>query len=199
MNCREFQEKIDLEFGAAALEIPSELKKHMHGCDSCSAYFSELSRLRESLNEQRFDILPGELDDIIFEKIAQSENSQPERRGLFETIFSGFRRWAWAPAAVIAMIIVLTIIPQFIDRNATIYPLDESSGGVEIVDDYALIESYNDLAIVVVSLLEDDAELDWVAEELMLGMDYDELIDDLTDDELRALYDRIEMINGSAG
>jgi hypothetical protein len=51
----------------------------------------------------------------------------------------------------------------------------------------------------VVSLLEDDTDFAWAAEELMLNMDYDDLIDDLTNDELRALYDRIEMINGSTG
>ncbi len=199
MNCREFREKIDLEFRFGALEILSELRQHIQSCDSCSAYFGQLSRLRESLNEQKFEIFPGELDDITFEKIAQSEHRQPAKSGIFEIVFAGFRRWIWAPAAVVAVIIILAIMPQFIDRNGAIYPLDESSGGVGIVDDYAVIESYDDLALVVVSLLEDDADFDWAAEELMLDMDYDDLIGDLTDDELRALYDKIEMINGSAG
>ena len=199
MNCREFREKIDLEFRSGALEILSELRRHMQDCDSCSAYFGQLSRLRESLNEQKFEILPGELDDITLEKIAQLKHRQPAKSAVFETVFTRFRRWIWAPAAVVAVIIILAIMPRFIDRNAAIYPLDESSGGVGIVDDYAVIESYDDLAIVVVSLLEDDADFDWAAEELMLDMDYNDLIDDLTDDELRTLYDKIEIINGSAG
>jgi len=199
MDCKEFQEKIDLEFRYGAFEMPSELRQHMQDCHSCSAYSGELSRLKESLHEQKFEVLPGELDDITFEKIAQLEQPGPEKRGVFEAVFTGFRRWVWAPAAVVAVIIILAIIPQFIERTATIFPLDESSGIVEIVDDYAEIESYDDLALVVVSLLEDDTEFDWAAGELIIDMDYNDLIDDLTDDELRALYDKIEMINGSAG
>jgi hypothetical protein len=199
MNCREFKEKIDLEFRSGALEIPSELRQHMQSCDFCSAYVGQLSRLRESLNEQRFEVLPGELDDLTFEKIARSKHCQPVRAGVFETVFARYRRWIWAPAAVVAVIMILAIMPQFIDRNGAIYQLDQSSGGVGIVDDYAVIESDDDLAAVVVSLLEDEADFDRAAEELMLDLDYDDLIDDLTDDELKALYDKFEMINGSAG
>lgn len=199
MNCREFREKIDLEFNRGEVEVPSELKKHLQSCDSCSAYSGELARLRESLEKQRFEVLPGELDDITFEKIAQSKRPYPEKRGLFETIFRGFPRWGWAPAAVVAAIILFTIVPKIGERISTIYQLDEPSGVTEIVDEYAEIESEDDLALVVVSLLENDTDFQWAAEELTTGMDYEDLIDDLTDDELRALYDRIEIIEGSAG
>ncbi len=195
MNCREFQENADQEFRCGSTELPSELKRHMQACDSCSAYLAELSRLRESLDEQRFEVLPGELDDMTFEKISRLGRAQPEKRA----VFSGFRRWAWAPVAVVAVIIILAVIPQFSERAATIYQPDHSSGVTEIVDEYAVIESYDDLALVVVSLLEDDSDFDWATEEMMLDMYYDDLIDDLTDDELKALYDRIEMINGSVG
>ncbi len=94
------------------------------------------------------------------------------------------------------MIIILAIIPQFIENTSSVYQLDESSG---VADEYSQIESYDDLALVVVSLLEDDSDFEWAAGELMIDMDYDDMIDDLTDDELKALYDRIQMINGSAG
>jgi uncharacterized membrane protein YcjF (UPF0283 family) len=167
----------------------------MQACDSCNVYFGELSRLKESLDEQKFEVLPGELDDITFEKITQQERPQPKK----STVFSGFRRWAWVPAAVVAIIVILAVIPQFSDWVATIYQQDESSGIAEIIDEYAMIESYDDLALVVVSLLEDDTDFDRAAEEMMTDMHYDDLIDDLTDDELKALYDRIETIKGSAG
>lgn len=199
MNCREFQEKTDLEFRRGEVEMPSELKKHLKSCDSCSAYFGELARLRESLEKQRFEVFPGELDDITFEKIAQSKRPYPEKRGLFETVFRGFPRWGWAPVAAIAAIILLTIVPKIGERISTIYQLDESTGVTEIVDEYTGIESYDDLALVIESLLENDTAFVWAAEELMTDMDYDDMIEDLTDDELKTLYDRIEMMNGSVG
>lgn len=195
MNCREFQEKIDLIFRRGASEMPSELREHIQSCDSCRAYSGELSGLRESLDEQKFEVLTGELDDLTFEKIVQLKSPRLPKRAVFD----GFRRRAWAPVVVAAAIILLAIIPYFVERISTIYQQDESPGVADIVDDYAVIESYDDLALVVVSLLEDDTDFAWAAEELMLNMDYDDLIDDLTNDELRALYDRIEMINGSAG
>ncbi len=199
MNCREFQEKTDLEFRRSDVEMPSELKKHLKSCDSCSAYFGVLARLRESLKKQRFEVLPGELDDITFEMIAQSKRPYPEKRGFFETVFRRFPRWGWAPAAAIAVIILLTIVPEIGERISTIYQLDESTGVTEIVDEYTGIESDDDLALVVVSLLQDDADFEWAAGEMMIDMDYDDLIDDLTEDELRALYDKIEIIEGSSG
>ncbi len=195
MDCREFQEKTDLEIRCGSIEMPSELRHHMQACDSCTAYFGELSRLKELLDEQKFEVLPGELDDITFEKIAQLERPQPKK----SAVFSGFRRWAWASAAVVAIIVTLALIPQFSDWVAGIYQQDESSGVAEIIDEYAMIESYDDLALVVVSLLEDDTDFDRAAEEMMSDMHYDDMIDDLTDDELKALYDRIETIKGSAG
>lgn len=199
MNCKEFQKTIDLEFRHGVFEMPSELRQHIQSCDSCNAYYGELSRLKESLDEQKFEILPDELDDINFEKIAQSGQSESKKRGVFEAVFTGFRRWAWVPAIAAAVIIILAIIPQFIENTSSIYQLEESSGVAEVVDEYSQIESYDDLALVVVSLLEDDTDFEWAAGELMIDMDYDDMIDDLTDDELKALYDRIEMINGSAG
>jgi hypothetical protein len=199
MNCREFQQKIDLEFGRGEIEMPSGLKKHLQSCDSCSAYLGTLSRLGEALSKQKFEVLPGELDDITFEKIAQSKRPYPEKRGLFETIFRGFPRWGWAPATAIAAIILLTIVPKIGERISTIYQLDEPSGVTEIVDEYAGIESDDDLALVVISLLENDTDFVRAAEELMTDMEYDDVIDDLTDDELKALYDKIEIIEGSAG
>ncbi len=194
MNCREFQEEVDQKFRSGSTGLPSELKRHMQACDSCGAYLTELSRLRESLNGQRFEVLPGELDDMTFEKISRLGRAQAEKRA----VFSGFRRWAWAPVAV-AVIIILAVIPQFSDWVATIYQQNESSGVADIVDEYAVIESDDDLALVVVSLLEDDTDFDRAAEEMMLDWHYDDQIDDLTDGELKALYDRIEMINGSVG
>lgn len=199
MNCKEFQEKADLEFRRGEVEMPSELKKHLKSCDSCSAYLGALSRLGKSLSKQKFEVLPGELDDITFEKIAQSKRPYPEKRGLFETILRGFPRWGWAPAAAIAAIILLTIVPKIGERISTIYHLDEPSGVTEIVDEYAGIESDDDLALVVVSLLENDTDFVWAAEELMTDMEYDDVIDDLNDDELKALYDKIEIIKESAG
>jgi hypothetical protein len=199
MNCREFQEKIDLEFSSGEVEMPSDLKKHLQSCDSCSAYSGELARLRESLERQKFEVLPGELDEITFEKIAQSKRPYPEKRGLFETIFRGFPRWGWVLASAIAAIIVFTIVPKIGERTSTNYQMDESSGVTEIVDEYAEIESDDDLALVVVFLLENDTDFVWAAEELMADMEYDDLIDDLTDGELKALYDKIEIIEGSAG
>ncbi len=199
MNCKEFQKIIDLEFRHGVFEMPSELKQHIQSCDSCNAYYGELSRLKESLEEQKFEILPRELDDINFEKIAQSGQSRPEKRGVFEAAFTGFRRWAWVPAVAAAVIIILAIIPRFIENTSSVYQLDESSGVAEVVDEYSQIESYDDLALVVISLLEDDTDFEWAAGELMIDMDYDDLIDALTEDELRALYDKIEIIEGSTG
>lgn len=199
MNCREFQEKIDLEFSRGEFEMPSELKRHLQDCDSCNAYSGELARLRESLEKQRIEVHPGELDDITFEKIARVVRPYPEKRGLFETIFRGFPRWGWAPAAVVGAIILFTIVPKIGERATTNYQLDEPSAVTEFADEYADIESDDDLALVVVSLLENDTDFIRAAEELIADMEYDDLIDGLTDDELKALYDRIEITEGSSG
>jgi hypothetical protein len=198
MNCSEFQKRLDLEFSSVDSELPPDVEHHLRSCDSCRVYYSKLSAMRETLNHQGFEVVPGELDDITFERISGAEMASVQHESVFEKIKAAIGRRAWVPAAAAVAIVALIFAPRILRGPGGISPVDQQFRNVETTDDLSSIESAEDLAYVVESLVDDDSEFDLVAEELMMESDYDDLIDYLSEEELDELYQRIETINGSS-
>jgi hypothetical protein len=121
-----------------------------------------------------------------------------QHESVFEKIKAAIGRRAWVPAAAAVAIVALIFAPRILRGPGGISPVDQQFRNVETTDDLSSIESAEDLAYVVESLVDDDSEFDLVAEELMMESDYDDLIDYLSEEELDELYQRIETINGSS-
>ena len=198
MNCSKFKERLNLEFHSEDSGLPSELDDHIRACDSCRAYYSQLARTREILNRQSFEVRPGELDDITFEKIAGAKPVSIPSESVFDKIKAVVGRRVWVPAVAAAAVVILVFAPRMFKGSNGIYYSNQQYGSLETTDDYSSIQSSEDLAYVVESLMDDDSEVDLVADELMMDTDYEDLIDYLSDDELDALYERIETMNGSS-
>ena len=78
MICREIRNRIDLELSSGFVDINSELRSHLEQCEKCEAYLDEVRHLQGILNSQKFEALPGELDDINFENIINAKPSIKE-------------------------------------------------------------------------------------------------------------------------
>lgn len=196
MNCREFRNKIDLKMGNGSFEIEADLMGHMQACESCRLYSEEISVLRDGLIRQRFEVIPGELDDITFENIAALSGKRREAtRGIIPSI----GKWAWIPAAAAAIILIAVLIPNMIMTTDNGLTESEIYDPLDWAYEYDIIVSENLGSMVIASLVANETELDQLAEELLSESDFDELLESLTDEELGVLYERIDLINGSAG
>jgi len=195
MKCDDVQKRIDLELGDSSVDIDFALKSHIESCEKCGLYYKEIVRLREILNSQSFEALPGELDDITFEKIIQSPGPETGKASIFESIFS--LRWAWVPAAVAAVIILFLVSPKVnnIENGELTAVQNEST----FLGDGIFVESDEEASALARSLISDDAEIELLADELIFGSEIDDLIETLTDDEFELLYERLGNINGSSG
>lgn len=192
MKCEDYQKRIDLELSGSSLDIDSEIKSHIDSCEKCRLYYKEVVKLKEILNYQTFEVLPGELDDITFEKIAKSPRRETAKPGILESIFS--LRWAWVPAAVAAIFIMFVIFPGRVDH-------DTESGTIKIIDWSPPFSTYvpEGLDSTVLSSfdnIEDDLEL--MEEVLLYDSGVDNLIESLSDEELDILYERLNSKSGSA-
>lgn len=205
MKCKDFQKRIDLELSGSSLDIDSEIKSHIDSCEKCRLYYKEVVKLKEILNDQTFEVLPGELDDITFEKIAKSPRRETAKTGILESIFS--LRWAWVPAAVAAIMVMFVVLPnvnniddsRIVDREFefNIDPYIETYDFLKWNDD-VVIESEEEGTAIVSLLLSDNSDLETLADELILSSEIDDLIETLTDDEFEILYERLQNINGSS-
>jgi hypothetical protein len=198
MNCRKFKERLSLEFKRTDSGLPPELDDHIKTCDSCRAYYLGLSGIRENLNREDFEVFPGELDNITFEVISGRGTVSIRQESVFERIKAAVGRRAWVPAVAAVAIVALIFGPRILRGPEEISPVDQQYGNIETTVDYSSIESAEDLAYVVESLVDDASEFELVAEELIMDTDYNDLIDYLSEEELDELYDRIETINGSS-
>ncbi|UCC79626.1 MAG: hypothetical protein JSW64_15400 [Candidatus Zixiibacteriota bacterium] len=192
MKCEDFRKRIDLEFGGSSLEIDSALRSHIESCEKCGLYYKEILRLREILNSQDFEVLPGELDDITFDKIIQSPGREDVKAGILESIFS--LRWAWVPAAVAAILVMFVIFPNRVNH-------DTETETVKIIDWSPPFSTYvpEELDSRVLSSfdnIEDDLEL--MEEVLLYDSGVDNLIESLSDEEFDILYERLNYKSGSA-
>lgn len=194
MKCEDVQKRIDLELSGSSLDIDSEIKLHIDSCEKCGLYYKEVVKLKEILSDQNFEVMPGELDDITFEKIIQSAKPETGKSGLFESIFS--LRWAWVPAAVAAIIILFLVSPNINNLENGKSSIIQSDS--TYLGDGIFIGSEQEASALARSLISADSELELLADELIFGSEIDDLIETLSDDEFEKLYERLGNINGSS-
>ncbi len=194
MNCQDVQKRIDLELSGSSIAIDSALMSHIENCEKCGLYYKEIVQLREILKSQSFEVLPGELDDITFEKIIQSPAPATVKAGVFESIFS--LRWAWVPAAVAAIIILFLVSPNINNLENGKSSIVQSDS--TYLGDGIFIGSEQEASALARSLISDDSQLELLADELIFGSEIDDLIETLSDDEFEILYERLGNINGSS-
>lgn len=197
MNCDKYRQEIDQAITGERFDFDRGILSHIDSCENCAAYYSELSLLRDSLNEQVFEVLTGELDDITFEKIIGNKYRPRHKSGLFGFFFAGLRKWAIAPVAAIVIVVLMNLVPSYqsiTDDSMTLTAGDTYDWSWnELV---SLAEDSGFWPIVVETFIEDDTEFDFVAEELSL--EFEDALESLTDEELNILYERIDKLNGSA-
>jgi len=192
MKCNNVKEQIDLRLKSGSHDLEPAYKEHIESCESCRQYYIQTVQLGELLSSQKFEVLPGELDDLTFEKIIIS--ARPVKRtGYFRNIFS--IRWAWVPAAAAALFIMFTLFPGRVNH-------DIESGTVKIID-WNFPFSTNvpaGLDSTAFSSFDiDDNDLELLEEELLYNSDVDNIVESLTDEEFDILYERINSKGGSTG
>ncbi|UCE64889.1 MAG: hypothetical protein JSU85_08335 [Candidatus Zixiibacteriota bacterium] len=194
MKCEDVQKRIDLELTGSSLDFDSALKSHIESCEKCGLYYKEVIRLKGILSSQSFEVLPGELDDITFEKIIHSAKPESRGAGVFESIFS--LRWVWAPAAAVAIIILFLVSPDInnLENGKSLSVQSDST----YLGNGIFVESDEEASALAVSLISDNAEIELLADELIFGSEIDDLIETLTDDEFEILYERLGNTNGSS-
>jgi len=195
MSCEKIRSDIEMAFASGRPDLGIELESHLRDCPECSAYRAELYQLRMTLNAQAFSVLPGELDDITFEKIAgEKTRSGVDSRSKRPALKSA-ARWVWAPAAAAAIAFMLFFFP---DRgDLIIEPETTGSGSSDWV--ISLESDIPDSVVwsgVVDRFLGDETEFDLAADEIPLELE--EALESMTEEELRLLYMRIDQLNGSA-
>jgi hypothetical protein len=194
MNCKECQKLLEENFRSGKTTLADDLKRHVVSCSSCAAFSEELRALGSILAGSDPKVLPGELDDITFERIvseARGTNVKPAHAKPRVAL-----RWAWAPAAA-AVVIVALLIPKLYDGSTDqiIYdPLTDLTA-VEIIDDIASSDS---LGVEVLASLADDANLDYLVDELAADAEVDDLLGGLSQGELENLYDKIEDLSSES-
>ncbi len=194
MSCSEFQRQIDIGFKQSGFEISGELLEHIQSCESCSDYLHELEMLQGALNRPRLEVLPGELDDLTFDKIiSPSRQSQKARHSIK---IGWLSKWLLAPAVVTVAVILTIMLTRPGGNN-----INEYSG--MYIDPYSSFEmdnsifSSDSLSIKVLSSMAgNDAALDRVADELLYESNIDDMLGNLTPDELKALYDKLDNNKG---
>lgn len=197
MNCDKCRQEIDLAMTGERFELDRGIFPHMDNCENCAVYYEELSLLRESLNEQIFELIPGELDDITFENIIPEKQRPKIETGFFNFIFSGFRRWAVAPVAAIVIVVLLNLIPRYgsvTDDHSTLMTGDSYDWSWNELESFA--DNSGLWSNVVETFIEDNTEFDLAADEISL--DFEDALESLNDEELKILYERIDKLNGSA-
>lgn len=195
MNCERIRESIELALTAGSSPSGSEVESHLRDCPACSAYLSDLRQLQAALNAQVFEVQPGELDDLTFERLAETALSHRRRKVSPRSALAGFGRWAWAPVAAAVIAVIMFFIPK---NGVVIDDQFESGPGMATGMNFDVFETgVPDSAIwseVVDRFLENGAEFDALAEEV--PVDFDTALENMSEEELRLLYEKIELLNG---
>jgi len=187
MLCKDVQLQIDERLRKGGPDLPNEIRGHIDSCPVCAAYLAELDSLRPVLDMADLRALPGELDDLTFEKIvaAAGGGRKAVRPGRFEL------RWLWVPLAVAAAIALMILIPRLIVNAPSTVALNTTPGitTIGLINDIALSDSLGD---EVLAEMADDMNMDYIAETLSEGSDIDDLLSGLTQSEMEALGDKID-------
>ena len=192
MNCKEFHKQLEGCFGRTIGEIDFELQKHSESCSECKAYLNDLSLLRDALTESPSQIYPGELDDIVFERIASIASGKGQDR----RPAANARYLKWMLATVTAAAATILIIFLAWPRNNS----DNPYTGIGLYSSYdienAIVSSDTLGAEFVSALAGDDAEFENASDELLNGLDVNEMLSGMSADELKSIYDKINNLKG---
>jgi hypothetical protein len=190
MNCRSVRKAIEEHIAAKGMPLSDSISGHIDSCPSCLAYLGQLLEMRTALDLSREHVRPGELDDMTFEKIAALAGARKYMpRGI--SIKDHKLRWALAPVALAAAIVVAVLIPEYYNRPDMIIAAngasDQSSN--EIINEIATSES---LGTEILADMAIDLNFDNIADELMREAEFNDLLYGLTQSELEALNNKID-------
>jgi hypothetical protein len=219
MSCKKIQAELSDRWGKGKFSYPDSLKEHLQSCRECSEFLRDLAQMREILEVPEQSIAPGELDYITFENIIGSQEparvTSPRR--------SRFWRLAWlfAPAALVAIVATVISFSHFGDgtfpvnmvnkgnsiniQNSTNQTEANNSKAVaalstipsteqDLIDQIASNDSLPDL--VISSMASDDKDLDYAVEEIIGRGEVDQILNSMSDEELQALYNKIDQLKG---
>jgi len=196
MKCGASKREIDLRLLGERFDISAELLSHIEGCESCRSYYRDSNGLRAALNVRNFEVFPGDLDSISFERLTANPRARQMEAGIFRRYFAGLLKWSWAPAAAAVVILALILLPGHsglqIDMEQA--AVQETLDWVEIYDAAENTDAWPKIAGSLESFGD---EFSLAADELSSHIDIDDVLGSLTDDELSDLYDKIDKMNGS--
>ena len=194
MNCKAFRKQVDIAFGQSGYEITGELLEHANSCHLCSEYLKELKLLQDALNEPHLTVRPSELDDLSFDKIVSAAPSHKNDRRPVRIVRP--LRWLVAPAAVSVVAILIIMLAKPAQRNVNNYSGSIIEPYSNLVSDNTLLSSDSLSIQVLSSMAGDDKDLDSAADELLSSSDIDDILSSMSQDELKALYDKIDNLKG---
>ena len=195
MNCDKVKKTIDSGLISSSVNLNPDVELHIRSCESCGRYYEKTVALQADLNNQSFEIKPGELDGITFDNIKSAVPTNIETQA--EPKNSRVLRWIWIPAAVAAVLLVMFIVPNIIPN-----------GEIEVVTytNNLVLDDELDLALsdgfgsdIVSQLIEDENDLDLLSEELAYDNEINDLIESLTEEELEALDKKLNEFDRSSG
>jgi hypothetical protein len=193
MNCKQVQDSMDLLLSEGGVSLPHVLSSHVEKCSFCRDHLKDISALGEILDRRPFEVNPGELDDLTFQKIVALAREEMVRVAPPKP----FWRRLMAPAAAVA---VVAIVVAVVFMKGNIINTDDSSSmpyvlnGVEMLEQIASSDSLS--RELLNSLASGDSDLEHIADELTSGCDIDDLISSLNTEELQALYDKLDNLKG---
>jgi hypothetical protein len=194
MNCAKCQREIDDSMAAKGTVYPPEVSEHLKSCVLCAVYAREVSILQGALDGTSERVVPGELDDITFESILQAASGG--KRMTIRRKQPWVIRRGWVPAAAAATIVAIFLAPALFKGAPTsivTVGTAPAMSSVEIINDIAASDSLTGEFLVD---LADDIDLENLADELSGDGNIDDLLRGLTQNEIEALYDRLENLKG---
>ena len=194
MDCRKIQEQISGYFGNRDLSLPDHITRHLSDCRECAAFARDLAGLPGILSQSKLEVRPGELDDLTFEKIAELASSKENQR--YNPVYIRRLNWLLAPIAVAGLALVIFFVshnktvpaPDYIQTSSFTY------SGIESVDDILASDSLG--TELLTSLVGNDTELEQTADELISDTNLDDLLNGMTSDELKTLYNKLDNLKG---
>jgi len=194
MRCKQVQTELSDRLGKKEISFPDSLAEHLRTCSECSEFLRDLTRLQSALIKPELAVLPGELDDITFENIIMSPGKI--KAGKKERSRAWRLGWILAPLTLVAIIAGVISFTTFSLQPAGIYV----ANSYDLISEHDLIRQIaaNDTLPdeVISSLATGDQYLDYAVEEIISQGEVDQILNSMSDDELQALYIKIEELKG---
>ncbi len=194
MNCGEFRKRIDSSFAKGEYDISGDLLEHAKSCADCSAYLKELELLKTALNVPELKVLPGELDDLTFEKILLAEPGGARKHQPARVTWPF--KWIFAPAAVGVIAVLIVLFSGIGKKNVIDYTGISADSYSDVAVDSSILSSDSLSIELLSSIAGDDADLDHASDELLSDSNIDDILGTLTNGELEALYDKLDNLKG---